>query len=185
MSARSRRSSAVTDPRTTPVPDRVRSGIAHDARRHEGRPGHGDLGVRVTALYPGIGEVARAERALPGRAVGYPAGEAGIRRFLDSGTGLADHTPEAAGAAPRPSAAPRSPSSWRGPTWRSRASCRAHWRSEPGAAPGHPVRRGGTEALTAPVRCGYETSWRECRGTPREPAPVVETCSSRCWSRPP
>ncbi|WP_329193964.1 SAM-dependent methyltransferase [Streptomyces sp. NBC_01435] len=119
----------MTDPRTTPVPDRVRSDVAHDARRHDGRPGQGDLGDRVTAPYPGIGEVARADRAFPGRAVGYPAGEAGIRRLLDSGTGLVDHTPEVARRT-----APDCRVAFAGFLVEPGLVSRAHWRSEPGAA---------------------------------------------------
>ncbi|MEU6923761.1 SAM-dependent methyltransferase [Streptomyces sp. NPDC046631] len=124
----------MTGPRTTPVPDRVRSDVAHGARRHEGRPGDGDLGVRVTAPYPGIGEVARADRALPGRAVGYPAGAAGIRQFLDIGTGLADHTPEVARRT-APDCRVAFAGFLAGPDLvEPDLVSRAHWRSEPGAA---------------------------------------------------
>jgi S-adenosyl methyltransferase len=45
-------------------------------------------GDRVRALHPGIVEVARADRAFLGRVVRFLAGEAGIRQFLDIGTGL-------------------------------------------------------------------------------------------------
>ncbi|MFD5190539.1 SAM-dependent methyltransferase [Streptomyces sp. NPDC058357] len=126
----------MTDPRTTPVPDRVGSDVTHDARRHEGRPGHGDLGVRVTAPYPSIGEVARAGRAFTGRAVGYTAGAAGIRQFLDIGPGLptTDNTHEVARRT-----APDCRSGFAdllaGPDLVEPGivSC-ARWRSEPGAA---------------------------------------------------
>ncbi|MDI3388039.1 SAM-dependent methyltransferase [Streptomyces sp. B-S-A8] len=47
-----------------------------------------EVGDQVTAMYPSIGEVARADREFLGRAVRHLAGEAGIRQFLDIGTGL-------------------------------------------------------------------------------------------------
>lgn len=57
-----------------------------------------ELGDQVREVYPGIVEVARASRAFLVRAVRYLAGEAGIRQFLDVGTGLptADNTHEVA-----------------------------------------------------------------------------------------
>lgn len=45
-------------------------------------------GDQVRAMHPGIVEVARADRAFLGRVVRFLAGEAGIRQFLDIGTGL-------------------------------------------------------------------------------------------------
>lgn len=45
-------------------------------------------GDRVRAMHPGIIEVAQADRAFLGRVVRFLAGEAGIRQFLDIGTGL-------------------------------------------------------------------------------------------------
>jgi len=55
-------------------------------------------GDRVAAMLPSIVEQARADRAFLGRAIRYLAGEAGIRQFLDIGTGLptADNTHEVA-----------------------------------------------------------------------------------------
>lgn len=49
-------------------------------------------------LFPGITDLARGSRAFLGRAVRHLAGEAGIRQFLDIGTGLptADNTHEIA-----------------------------------------------------------------------------------------
>ncbi len=47
-----------------------------------------DVGDRVAGMYPLIAQVARADRAFLGRAVHYLAAEAGIRQFLDVGTGL-------------------------------------------------------------------------------------------------
>jgi hypothetical protein len=43
---------------------------------------------KVIAVYPGAIYLARANRAFLGRAVRYLAGEAGIRQFLDIGTGI-------------------------------------------------------------------------------------------------
>jgi hypothetical protein len=45
-------------------------------------------GDQFLATFPDIAVVARASRAFLGRAVRYLAGEAGIRQFLDIGTGL-------------------------------------------------------------------------------------------------
>ncbi|WP_374985606.1 SAM-dependent methyltransferase [Streptomyces fradiae] len=84
---------------------RIRTDIAHNARvwNHwlrgkDNYPVDRAVGDRVTSLHPGIGEVARADRAFLGRAVTYLAAEAGIRQFLDIGTGLptADNTHEVA-----------------------------------------------------------------------------------------
>jgi O-methyltransferase involved in polyketide biosynthesis len=57
-----------------------------------------EAGDRVLAMFPGIVQVARADRAFLGRAVRFLAAEAGIRQFLDIGTGLptADNTHEVA-----------------------------------------------------------------------------------------
>ncbi|MGP3922147.1 SAM-dependent methyltransferase [Streptomyces sp. 8N616] len=80
-------------------------GLAHNARVWNYWLGGTDyhlvdreVGDQVTAMYPSIGEVARADRAFLGRAVRYLAGEAGIRQFLDIGTGLptVDNTHEVA-----------------------------------------------------------------------------------------
>src|SRR5580658_670942 len=57
-----------------------------------------EAGDKVAAMLPSIVAQARADRAFLGRAVRYLAGEAGIRQFLDIGTGLptADNTHEVA-----------------------------------------------------------------------------------------
>jgi hypothetical protein len=47
-----------------------------------------EVGDRVAEMYPDIVLLARAARAFLTRAVTYLAGEAGIRQFLDVGTGL-------------------------------------------------------------------------------------------------
>jgi hypothetical protein len=46
------------------------------------------VGDQVRALFPGIVEVARAQRGFLARAIAYLAGKAGIRQFLDVGSGL-------------------------------------------------------------------------------------------------
>ncbi|WP_374117054.1 SAM-dependent methyltransferase [Streptomyces sp. MNU76] len=55
-------------------------------------------GDAFRAVFPGITDLARDSRAFLGRAVTFLAGEAGIRQFLDIGTGLptADNTHEIA-----------------------------------------------------------------------------------------
>jgi O-methyltransferase involved in polyketide biosynthesis len=57
-----------------------------------------EAGDAYLEIFPGIGVVARTSRDFLTRAVGYLAGEAGIRQFLDIGTGLptADNTHEVA-----------------------------------------------------------------------------------------
>ncbi|MBQ1159279.1 SAM-dependent methyltransferase [Streptomyces sp. A73] len=46
------------------------------------------VGDHVTSMFPVIREVARADRAFLGHSVRFLAGEAGIRQYLDIGTGL-------------------------------------------------------------------------------------------------
>jgi hypothetical protein len=55
-------------------------------------------GDQFSAIYPGIVDIARADRAFLGRVVRFLAGEAAVRQFLDVGTGLptADNTHEVA-----------------------------------------------------------------------------------------
>ncbi|PRH75822.1 translation initiation factor IF-2 [Streptomyces solincola] len=57
-----------------------------------------EAGDRIRELHPGIGDYARADRLFLGRAVRHLAQDAGIRQFLDIGTGLpsADNTHEVA-----------------------------------------------------------------------------------------
>jgi hypothetical protein len=57
-----------------------------------------EAGDQFSAIYPGIVDIAVADRAFLGRVVRYLAGEAGVRQFLDVGTGLptADNTHEVA-----------------------------------------------------------------------------------------
>jgi hypothetical protein len=47
-----------------------------------------EAGDQFVALYPGIRDMARASRLFIARAVTFLAGEAGVRQFLDIGTGL-------------------------------------------------------------------------------------------------
>ena len=54
--------------------------------------------ISSSAIYPGIVDIARADRAFLGRVIRFLAGEAGVRQFLDVGTGLptADNTHQVA-----------------------------------------------------------------------------------------
>ncbi|MEO3872765.1 SAM-dependent methyltransferase [Nonomuraea sp. B12E4] len=56
------------------------------------------MGEQAKQMFPGIVDIARADRAFLGRAVRHLAGEAGMRQFLDIGTGLPtmDNTHEVA-----------------------------------------------------------------------------------------
>ena len=58
------------------------------------------VGDQIRQLHPGIGDYARADRVFLGRAVQHLARDAGIRQFLDIGTGLptADNTHQVAQA---------------------------------------------------------------------------------------
>ncbi|RCG16807.1 SAM-dependent methyltransferase [Sphaerisporangium album] len=57
-----------------------------------------EAGDKVCAVFPGMVDVARCSRQMLARVVRYLAGEAGIRQFLDIGTGLptVDNTHEVA-----------------------------------------------------------------------------------------
>ena len=81
--------------------------IAHNARVWNywlGGKDHFEVdraaGDQVRTMHPGIAEVARADRAFLGRVVRFLAGDAGIRQFLDIGTGLptAENTHQVAGS---------------------------------------------------------------------------------------
>ncbi|AZM48005.1 translation initiation factor IF-2 [Streptomyces sp. WAC 06738] len=83
----------------------VDASVAHNARVWNhwlgGRDNYAvdrQVGDHVAGLFPVIRDVARADREFLGRAVRYLAGEAGIRQFLDIGTGLptAENTHEVA-----------------------------------------------------------------------------------------
>ncbi|MEU2560137.1 SAM-dependent methyltransferase [Streptomyces longispororuber] len=80
---------------TTDSTARIRTDIAHNARVWNYWLGGKDnyqvdraVGDQVTEMFPGIGEVARADRAFLGRAVSHLVGDAGVRQLLDIGTGL-------------------------------------------------------------------------------------------------
>ncbi|MEV6849235.1 SAM-dependent methyltransferase [Actinoplanes sp. NPDC051411] len=79
---------------TRPNPD-INTATMHPARRYNYWLGGKDnfaadraSGDLVAAAFPGIRDAAKANRAFLGRAVRFLAGEAGIRQFLDIGTGL-------------------------------------------------------------------------------------------------
>ncbi|MEV0611946.1 SAM-dependent methyltransferase [Nonomuraea sp. NPDC050404] len=87
------------------VPDKIRPQIPHTARVWNYWLGGKDnfaadreVGDRVKEIFPVVIELARADRLFLGRAVRYLAAEAGIRQFLDIGTGLPtqDNTHEVA-----------------------------------------------------------------------------------------
>jgi hypothetical protein len=76
-------------------PDKIDVTVPHSARIWNYWLGGKDnyeidrrVGDQVAQLYPGIRATARASRALQTRVIGYLAAEAGIRQFLDVGTGL-------------------------------------------------------------------------------------------------
>jgi hypothetical protein len=89
------------------VPPEIDISIASPARIYDywlgGKdnfPADREAAEQVIAVFPGILPGVRANRALLGRMVRYLAGEAGIRQFLDVGTGLPteDNTHEVAQA---------------------------------------------------------------------------------------
>jgi len=85
--------------------DKIDSSVPHSARIWNYWLGGKDnyavdrqAGDQFRATFPGVDQVARASRAFLNRSVAYLAGEAGIRQFLDIGTGLptVDNTHEVA-----------------------------------------------------------------------------------------
>jgi hypothetical protein len=85
----------------TPLPPRLDTSTAHSARVWNYLLGGKDnfaadreVGDLILQAFPGIAHIARLQRQFLARAVHYLAGEAGIRQFLDIGTGLptADNT---------------------------------------------------------------------------------------------
>jgi len=83
------------------LPPRLDTSSAHSARVWNYLLGGKDnfaadreVGDMILQMFPGIAHIARLQRRFLGRAVRYLAGEAGIRQFLDIGTGLptADNT---------------------------------------------------------------------------------------------
>jgi hypothetical protein len=86
-------------------PPAIDTSVPHSARvwnywlgGKDNYPADRRVGDQVLAVFPAIVENARASRAFLVRAVRYLAGEAGIRQFLDIGTGLptANNTHEVA-----------------------------------------------------------------------------------------
>ena len=86
-------------------PGKIDTTVPHSARiwnywlgGKDNYPVDREAGDRFCEIYPGIVDVARAVRYFLARAVRYLAGEAGIRQFLDVGTGLptVDNTHEVA-----------------------------------------------------------------------------------------
>jgi O-methyltransferase involved in polyketide biosynthesis len=97
----------VTDgsPSPSQEPVKINTNVAHPARVYDYWLGGKDnypvdrqAGDQILEAFPAIVEDARASRAFLARAVRYLAGEAGIRQFLDIGTGLptANNTHEVA-----------------------------------------------------------------------------------------
>jgi len=83
------------------APPRLDTSVAHSARVWNYLLGGKDnfaadreMGDMTTQIFPDIAHIARVQRRFLARAVRYLAGEAGIRQFLDIGTGLptADNT---------------------------------------------------------------------------------------------
>ncbi len=84
-----------------PVPPRLDTSTAHSARVWNYLLGGKDnfaadreIGDLILRMFPGIAHLARLQRRFLARAARFLAGEAGIRQFLDIGTGLptADNT---------------------------------------------------------------------------------------------
>jgi hypothetical protein len=86
---------------SAPLPPRLDTSTAHSARVWNYLLGGKDnfaadreAGEMILQMFPDIAHVARVQRRFLGRAVRYLAADAGIRQFLDIGTGLptADNT---------------------------------------------------------------------------------------------
>jgi S-adenosyl methyltransferase len=91
-------------PEAEPKP-KIDTAIPHSARiwnywlgGKDNYPVDQEAGDEYLKTFPGIVDIARQSRAFLARAVGYLAGEAGVRQFLDVGTGLptVDNTHEVA-----------------------------------------------------------------------------------------
>jgi hypothetical protein len=98
----------MTDPATTPGPatdQAIDTSVPHSARiwnywlgGKDNYPVDEEAGDAYTAVFPGIVTIARSSRAFLRRTITYLVTEAGIRQFLDIGTGLptAENTHEVA-----------------------------------------------------------------------------------------
>ncbi|GAA2781932.1 SAM-dependent methyltransferase [Streptomyces rameus] len=96
------------DPATTPEPathQKIDTSVPHSARiwnywlgGKDNYPVDEAAGDAYTAVFPGIVTIARSSRAFLRRNIAYLVSEAGIRQFLDIGTGLptAENTHEVA-----------------------------------------------------------------------------------------
>ena len=98
-------SAAGQDPDLGWPPREFDTGIPHSARMYDYWLGGKDnfavdraAGDAWLATFPGMRDVARASRSFLTRSIAYLAGDAGIRQFLDVGTGLptADNTHQVA-----------------------------------------------------------------------------------------
>jgi hypothetical protein len=87
----------MTDPVTTPGPadDKIDTSVPHSARiwnywlgGKDNYPVDEEAGDAYTAVFPGIVTIARSSRAFLKRNIEFLVEEAGIRQFLDIGTGL-------------------------------------------------------------------------------------------------
>ena len=97
-------------PDDSPLPDlhsspEIDTTVSHSARiwdywlgGKDNYPVDREVGDRIEEMLPDIARQARADRMFLGRVVRYLAGEAGVRQFLDIGTGLptVDNTHEVA-----------------------------------------------------------------------------------------
>jgi hypothetical protein len=92
------RNAAPTFDTSVPHPARVYNAILGGKDNYEADRAAAEAAIRA---FPGNVAAAQANRAFLARAVNYLAGEAGMRQFLDIGTGLpsADNTHEVAQAA--------------------------------------------------------------------------------------
>src|ERR671913_1161011 len=88
-----------------PAPPEIDTSVPHSARiwnywlgGKDNYPVDRQVGDQILEAFPAIVENARASRAFLARAVRYLAGDAGVRQFLDIGTGLptANNTHEVA-----------------------------------------------------------------------------------------
>jgi hypothetical protein len=88
-----------------PEPPEIDTSVPHSARiwnywvsGRDNCPADREVGDQIEKIFPSIVAMARHDRAFLVRAVRYLAGEAGIRQFLDIGTGLPtmDNTHEVA-----------------------------------------------------------------------------------------
>lgn len=88
----------MTDPVTTPEPanhQKIDTSVPHSARiwnywlgGKDNYPVDEEAGDAYTTVFPGIVTIARSSRAFLRRNIAYLVSEAGIRQFLDVGTGL-------------------------------------------------------------------------------------------------